>query len=426
MRLIGLIGLIGLLTLCLAEYDAEYDYNGDHIINYLDLADEPNSFLPIAAKWLSIDPAYGGNVPTAGDIAVNAVESEPVTVSLTGTDDIFGGRLRYVITAISSQLIVQATSVGAMPIEPNDLPYTLPAYASSVYVWASETGTYTIKYKAVNLDASGIATVTVSAVGGDDSKLEFNGQGYVTIADSELDGARPDIELGFCCWFRTNNPAGILFKKGNIEFGLQNGRLYGKYGEIAARTLKRFDDGRWYMCGMLITPDYAPYLADPNWNYYSTEREQGSGNYAVEIAVYTSLGDYDYIAVDAFADKALMGFAHTGDIDNEDDIVLGYRYIGSIDRCMMTNTYSLYNSIFEGAWSNNIVWYNIAGRNSTGYGLMGFVGTTPKLEYRYLEDGPVFQSAAEVEADAVSTNGTNVQKKMIRKYEKVRLINVYQ
>ncbi len=428
-RLMGLMWLL-LVCLCLGAYDAAYDRNSDHIINYIDLVHspaitDPNTIFLMSGKWLSLDPTYGGDVPTAGDMSVNVVVAEPVTVQLTGVDDMYGGRVRHQITAISSELIVQATSVGSIPIEPNDLPYTLPAYASSVYVWASETGTFTIKYKAVNLAASDVATVTVAAVGGDESKLEFNGLGYLTIDDSQLDGARPDVELGFCCWFRTNNPTGIIFKKGTIEFGLQNGRLYGKYGDTVVRTQKRFDSGRWHMGGFLITPDYEPYLSDPNWNFYFSDREQGGGNYAIEIAAYTSLGDYDYVAQDAYADKALWGFAHTGGIDNSDDILIGYGWIGSIDRCMITNTYTLYNSLFEGAWSNNIQWYNINGRNNTGYGMMGFEGTIPKLEYRYVESGPVFPSATEIEADAVSTNGTNVKKKMIRKFEKVRLLDVY-
>ena len=370
-----------------SSFGSVWNLNGDCVVNLGDFAviaagwqttydiDDLASF---AADWLETVPGCACEAPTVTGDSFSLADYKKGYITLSANDDGYPtpSRLDCIITDLPvGNAVLQDPARGTGLI--TKVPYKLAAHGKQVLFWSKGAGSYNFKFKANDrLQDSSEATISVTTTANPKDKIEFDGKGYLTIADNALENASTMVETGdlnnpyvagtfnadfnnefaFCCYIRTEHPNGTIFEKGGVKFMLKGGKPLlvltdssnTKYG---LRLNSRIDDGSWVLVGFSFTNDPAFYT---------------SGNHYVEV-----------IAVDYGTNQ---GFATLqAGFESDESAKIGNKFKGSVDRIFWINDYAV--SGLNTTFSDDMTAYDLAGRQSTGYGMLVAFGMTPHLEW---------------------------------------------
>lgn len=289
--------------------DPNTDINDDNSVDVLDLA-------LFCDNWLETDPCTTpcdwqiNNPPTADAQSVYAVKKIYQTVTLSGSDDGYGGlSLTYSITSLPSRGHIKEVYLGATVLDSNDLPHTL---TTNQVIFGSDTiGLDSFDFKIT--DSQGVdsndATVDVNVFEYQKDCLSFDGSGgYIDINDTQ--GILPYVnyldfkdQTGFGMFVYTHSPFVPLAKKrgsgAGWEAAIVSGQfklyLYDPNGNLcwSNRTENdRIDMGTWSHVGFIYDADSTTVEL---WSaVYVADVMGGSGRWSGYYQTFTDVPPYDY------------------------------------------------------------------------------------------------------------------------------------
>jgi len=198
--------------------DPNCDFNEDGNVNFLD-------YVILAGNWQSklIFNESGNIAPVAQNINTSAYTAEIQRINLIGSDYDNGPytKLYYKIVSVPAHGKLTDISVGAGIVQ--SAPYTLLS-PINIIGYQSDTdyiGMDSFTYQAYDGNSvSNIATVDVNVAINTLDNITFDGQGFVTVPDS--DKLEFDDNFSFALWLKTEWPySGIIRKRGSSGAGFE-------------------------------------------------------------------------------------------------------------------------------------------------------------------------------------------------------------
>jgi hypothetical protein len=196
--------------------------------------------------------------PVAESNSISAYTYIVKTITLSATDDGYPlpSTLTYYITALPANgYLRDANGCGKSIIESGDLPYLLCGGGKKVCYETTIAGETNFSFKAYDGELySDANTVTITTAANLLDCVNFDGLGYITIADDANFDIEPNRGIGVC--FNTLQSNCTILKKwesgkGGYELDINDGyvaaRVYDNSGTLVAeqKTDYRHNDGTW-------------------------------------------------------------------------------------------------------------------------------------------------------------------------------------